>query len=321
MNRHVSVLVPFAPSRAEQVVPFAAFAQWRGAAGLWQGQGLLTEQHQVFAHMCGLGMRLPLGLGVSLMPLRHPVHAALEARSLAAASGHPVTAAFGPGAPAFQKAVLGAAYPSPLTAAREYLGVIRSLLTSGEADLHGTYFSYQGVLPRLPAPPVLLGLGVLRPGMARLAGEVADVAVTWLTPPDYLRDVLLPAVREGAEEAGRPMPRIVSIVPTALDRPGRDTAALLAEGSELHLEASHYQDMLARAGVPVRPDRPQDTVRGALDAGALVNGDAERIAGRVAAYHDAGVDEVVLNCTGVAMRWGPRAVLRDLEELFAGKVW
>ncbi|MEV0535519.1 LLM class flavin-dependent oxidoreductase [Kitasatospora sp. NPDC050463] len=321
MNRHVSVLVPFVPARAEQIMPFAAFVQWRGAAALWQGQGMTTEQHQVFTQVCGLGARVPFGIGVSLMPLRHPAQAALEARTLAAASGHPVTAAFGPGAPEFQRALLGSAYPSPLTAAREYLAIVRALLTKGEADQGGTYFSYRGRLPQLPTPSVRLGLGTLRPGMARLAGEVADVTVSWLTPPGYLRDVLLPAVREGAEKAGRPAPRIVTVVPTALERAGRDTIALLTAGSELHLRAPHYRAMLNRAGVPVDPGRPRESVRAAVEAGAMATGSTERIAETVTAYHDAGVDEVVLNCTGVAGVLGPHAALEDLNALFTGTGW
>lgn len=97
MNHCVSVYLPLTPVRAEQALPFAAFAQWRGASRLWQGQTLLTEQHLVFAQLCAAGVRVPMGTGVSLMALRHPVQAVLEARTLAAASGHPFTAVFGPG--------------------------------------------------------------------------------------------------------------------------------------------------------------------------------------------------------------------------------
>ncbi|MFE6020771.1 LLM class flavin-dependent oxidoreductase [Streptomyces sp. NPDC056441] len=307
------------PVRAEQALPFAAFAQWRGASRLWQGQTLLTEQHLVFAQLCAAGVRVPMGTGVSLMALRHPVQAVLEARTLAAASGHPFTAVFGPGGRAFQRGTLGAPYPSPLTATREYLAVVRALLTRGEAELSGTYFSYHGSLPRLPGPPVLLGVGVLRPGMARLAGEIADVALTWLTPPAYLRDVLLPALREAAAQAGRSVPRVVSVVPTVLAGAHRDVTTLLADSSP-HLEAPHYRDMLRRAGVPLG-NTVREAVRAARTAGALAAGEPEEIDETLAAYFRAGADEVVVNCAGVAARLGPTAALQDLDALFSRNGW
>ncbi|MGW0392509.1 LLM class flavin-dependent oxidoreductase [Streptomyces sp. NPDC003042] len=321
MSRSVSVLLPIVPTRAEQAAPFAAFVQWRGARALWQGQVLLNEQHQILAQLSGTGLRVPFGIGVSLMPLRHPVQAAIEARTLAAASGHPVTAGFGPGARAFQEMVLGEPYKSPLTACREYLNIVRGLLDGDEVDQRGTYFSYTGSIPRSPAPPVEVGLGVLRPGMARIAGESADVAITWLTPPSYVRDVIVPALREGAEAAGRPVPRVVSIVPMAAAADGRDTPAVLGTGSSGHFSAPHYRDMLTHAGVQVDGEDPTATAKSLLAAGGALTGDPAELAAGIAAYHAAGADEVVLNNAGVGMLEGPRAVLRDLEALFNGNGW
>ncbi|UQX01771.1 LLM class flavin-dependent oxidoreductase [Streptomyces sp. RerS4] len=321
MSRSVSVLLPIVPTRAEHAAPFAAFVQWRGARALWQGQQLLNEQHQVFAQLSGMGLRVPFGICVSLMPSRHPVQAAIEARTLAAASGHPVTAGFGPGARAFQEGVLGEPYKSPLTACREYLDIVRGVLDGDDVDQRGTYFSYTGSIPRSPAPPVEVGLGVLRPGMARIAGQTADVAITWLTPPTYVRDVIVPALREGAEAAGRPVPRVVSVVPMAAAADGRDTLAALGAGSCDHFAAPHYQDMLTRAGVRVDGEDPTATTKSLLAAGGALIGDPAELAAGIAAYHAAGTDEVVLNNVGVATLEGPRAVLRDLEALFNGNGW
>jgi alkanesulfonate monooxygenase SsuD/methylene tetrahydromethanopterin reductase-like flavin-dependent oxidoreductase (luciferase family) len=321
MSRSVSVLLPIVPTRAEQAAPFAAFVQWRGARALWQGQVLLNEQHQIMAQLSGLGMRVPFGLGVSLMPLRHPVQAAIEARTLAAASGHPVTAGFGPGARVFQRMALGAPYASPLTACREYLTIVRALLDGREIDQSGEYFSYTGSIPASPAPPVEVGLGVLRPGMARLAGEVADVAITWLTPPSYVRDVIVPALTEGARAAGRPVPRVVSVVAMAAAAGSRVPREAVAAGSSGHFAMPHYQDMLERAGVGVVPGDPVATADALIAARGALTGSTDDIRAGITAYHEAGADEVVVNGAGVAMVEGPRAVLHDLEPLFDGNGW
>ncbi|MDV6288930.1 LLM class flavin-dependent oxidoreductase [Streptomyces sp. UP1A-1] len=157
-----SVLVPFLPRRPEQMLPYAGLVHWTQAERLWQGQALLVEPHQGFAHAAGSGFRVPTGLGVTLMPLRHPFEAALQARSLAMTTGQPVTAGFGPGAKSLQQSLLGAPYASPLTAAREYLTVVRGLLANELVDVKGEYVTCHGSLPPFPAPPVEIGLGVLR---------------------------------------------------------------------------------------------------------------------------------------------------------------
>lgn len=196
-----SVLLPFLPRRPEQILPYAGLVHWSNASRLWQGQSVMIEPHQGFVAAAGAGFRVPTGLGVTLMPLRHPYEAALQARSLAMATGQPVIAGFGPGGRQLQQSLLGEAYRSPLTAAREYLSIVRGLLAGETVDTRGEYFSCRAEMPRYPVPGVEIGLGVLRPGMAKLAGEVADVAVTWLTPAHYLRDTVLPAMREGAANA------------------------------------------------------------------------------------------------------------------------
>lgn len=76
--------------------------KWTHAERLWQGQSLLMEPHQGFVSAAASGFRVPVGLGVSLMPMRHPYEAALQARSVAMTTGHSVVAGFGPGSRSFQ---------------------------------------------------------------------------------------------------------------------------------------------------------------------------------------------------------------------------
>jgi len=198
-----SVLVPFVPKRAEQVLPFAGLVRFGQAERLWQGQSLYIDSHQQFVTTAGAGLRTPIGTGVSLMPLQHPWHAAMQARSVAVAVGQPIVAGYGPGGRPFQQALLGAPYPSPLTACREYLTIMRGLLEGHRVTMTGDYFQCYASLPPLASPPIELGLGVLRSRMAMLAGEVADVAITWLTPADDIRGVSAPATHDGAATARR----------------------------------------------------------------------------------------------------------------------
>ncbi|MFO7253142.1 MAG: LLM class flavin-dependent oxidoreductase [Actinomycetes bacterium] len=310
-----SVLVPFMPQRPEQVLPLAALVRHSAAYRLWQGQSLIVEPHQAFTYAAASGFRVPCGTGVTLMPFRHPLEAAMQARSVALATGQPMVAGFGPGGTALQGSMLGAPYASPLTAVREYVTIVRALLEGRPVELDGEYYPARLNMNWPQVPQIELGLGVLRPGMARLAGEIADVAITWLTPPGYVRDVLAPALREGAERAGRTVPRVVAMVPVALDASGRDPVELVLTGNSGHLSLPHYQDMLRRSGIEVDPDEPAVTAKGVLASRAFVFGDLDGVRAAMAEYREAGVDEIVLNVTGVCLRLGLPTALTELETI------
>ncbi|WP_371494518.1 LLM class flavin-dependent oxidoreductase [Kitasatospora sp. NBC_00374] len=288
---------------------------WTRAARLWQGQSLAVEAHQGFAHAAGTGFGVPTGLGVSLMPLRHPYEAALQARSLALSTGHSVLAGFGPGSGPLQRAMRGEPYASPLTAAEEYLTIVRGLLQGELLDFSGEYYHCEGALPPSPAPEVQVGLGVLRPGMARLAGRVADAAITWLTPASYLRETVLPALREGAEAAGRPVPRVVAMVPMALPLPDLDIEAVAVASNGTHMQAPHYADMLGRAGIDVSSGDPLVNARSLIEGGSFLAGEVDELVEQIRIFWNSGVDEVVINLTGVASVRGPQAAMRQIKTI------
>lgn len=311
--RRVSVLLPFSPHRPEQVDTYARLVQSTSAARLWQGQGLLFEPHQAFVHSAAVSARVPTGLGVTLIPLRHPYEAALQARSLAIATGHPVVAGFGLGAKELQAMMLGRPYAHPLLAVREYLTIVRALLDGEFVDTDGTEFSCHARLLPSPSPRVEVGAGVLRPRMAEVAGAVADVAITWLTPATYIEDVLVPALERGARSAGRERPRIAAIVPVALHAAGRSAADLVVAGSGPHLRAAHYRDMLGRAGI----DLSDDPAAAVLSGGAFLYGSENELAARLERFFLAGADELVLNAGGVWNALGPEATLADVTSILA----
>ncbi|GAA2821077.1 hypothetical protein [Nonomuraea rubra] len=110
-------------------------------------------------------------------------------------------------------------------------------------------------------------------------------------------------------------PRIVTVVHAAVTRPGRDPAHLAHLAAGAHLQAAHYTGMLRTAGIDVDPSDPRGGARALVSSGLFVTGSPDEIAGRLAAYHAAGVDEVVVNTAGVWLAEGPRAAVRDAEEI------
>lgn len=295
-------------------MPFANLVNWTRAERLWLGQGMVLESQHLVSWLAGIGIRVPAGFGVSLMPFRSPYQAAIEARSVAITTGHPVIAGFGPGSLPVQEGVMGNPYSSPLRASREYVQIVRALLSGETVDSVGGYHTVSGSLIKALAPPVSVGLGVLREGMATLAGEVAEVAITWMGNADYVGNTLIPAIRSADRALDEPT-KITAIVPVGLSGRNRSATDLAAAACGSHIQLAHYKDTLRRSGIAVKGERGPDDMRKLIDGGVFVYGTPEEVHQRLDEYRSFGVDEVVLNTTGVGLVHGPEAAARDLLKI------
>lgn len=310
----VSVLFPQQPADTQDLVTFGRLVTDSPAAKLWMGQSLRIESHPALAYLAGAGCHIPIGIAVGLIVLRHPFDAALQARALAALMEHPVTIGYGAAEPNFVRSLRGSPYDKPATAVEEYVSVMRALLRGQRVEHQGRLFTVNQALPPLEHPPVEVGTGVLREGMARATGRSADAALTWLTPPAYIRDTLIPALETGAR-GRQPRPRVVTMVQATIDRPGRNPTMLAQHGAYNHLRMPHYTDMLRRAGIDVDLSDPASGARELAEEGIYVYGKAGDVAAGIREYHDAGVDEVILNLAAVSNLYGTAEVMRDLEQI------
>ncbi len=192
----------------------------------------------------------------------------------------------GLGHPAVLEHVLGVIPPYSVASAAERVEQLRGLLgpdaVLGPAVTGGT--------------PVRLYLGALSPRLAAVGGALADGVVTWLAPLGHLSRVILPAVAQGAWEAGRATPPVVAAVPVTLSTDREAVRAAAAREFGLALRLPAFRRMLRRAGVlgeaPLGAAGPELGDR-LLDAMVLW-GDEERLAARLEAYAAAGVAEVAL---------------------------
>lgn len=309
-----SVLLPVAPVHPEQVRPYVELVGSTSYARLWTGQAAALDPLQAIGHVVGSGPGVPVGTAVMLMPLRSPFDAAMQLRTAALATGCPVIAGFGPGSPVLQRAIRGGEYASPRTAAAEYVRAVRTLLGSDDY-LEGQYYPVHVQQPTIEHPPIEIGLGVLRPLMAYTAGQVADVAVTWLAPPAYIRDVLVPELERGARDADRPVPRVVAVVHAAPGVPASSAAGLAYLACAGHLSSPHYADMLTRAGIPTDPRDPLTGARSLVESGTFITGDVAAVASELGTYHRAGVDELVVNVTALNLAQEEALTLGVLRQL------
>jgi alkanesulfonate monooxygenase SsuD/methylene tetrahydromethanopterin reductase-like flavin-dependent oxidoreductase (luciferase family) len=138
-----------------------------------------------------------------------------------------------------------------------------------------------------------LVIAALGPRMCRLAGSEADgVLLNWLTPQWARRSIEW--VREGAEKAGRPMPRTMAYVRAAR---GPEAIARLQGEAAVYEAIPHYAAHFERMGTPA--------------VGTAVAGETHEEIQRGLAAWDGVVDEVIVRA--VAARDTIEAVL-DLVE-------
>jgi alkanesulfonate monooxygenase SsuD/methylene tetrahydromethanopterin reductase-like flavin-dependent oxidoreductase (luciferase family) len=192
----------------------------------------------------------------------------------------------------------GIEYDRPVGHLREWLQIVQALLREGNVAFAGDRYRVTAFLDvEMPAPPPVM-LGVLHPQLARLAGAHADGALPWLAPPAWIRDVVVPNVREGAVAAGREPPPVIAELPCYVtdDRGAAQEAAKRDLGIYVHMPA--YADVL---GQVLGADAATISADGWTDActdAVVPSGDRDAIAATVAEYIDAGADEVVLSPYG-----------------------
>ncbi len=194
--------------------------------------------------------RLRVGTGVAPIFARTPVAMAQVAATLDELSGGRMVLGLGVSHRVTVENWFGAEISKPVTQMREYVAAVRAILRGEpppEGEFFSTHFQFMGYPPR---PELPLYVAALSPNMLRLAGEIGDGVMLWLCAPDYIRDTVIPAVREGRERAGKSLDGfdVVAAVPSGLtDDRG---AALAAMRGELvtYCSLPFYRTMLEASG-------------------------------------------------------------------------
>ncbi|WP_028922676.1 LLM class flavin-dependent oxidoreductase [Pseudonocardia acaciae] len=215
----------------------------------------LEAGYDVFAvtsALAGVTARPRLFSGVATWA-RPPVAAARAAATVDELSGGRFVLGLGSMPRAWSRDYYGIDSDRPVARMREYVEVIRGALGSHARPFThaGEHFSINGY--RLPREPVRervpIHLGATRPGMARLAGEVADgVLVNFVCTPDWLVDVVLPAVRGGEDVSGRRVERGLLVCCAVHDSPAT-AREWLRESFRGHLRVPYFYQVAAHAGI------------------------------------------------------------------------
>jgi 5,10-methylenetetrahydromethanopterin reductase len=240
------------------------------------GQDALTALAAVGQHVDGIE------LGTAVVPTypRHPVTLAQQALTTQDAIGGRLTLGIGLSHRVMMEGALGYPFERPARHMREYLSVLMPLLENGSVSYRGETLraEIQLSVPDLPRVSVLLA--ALAPRMVEMAGSIADGTVLAWTGRRTIRERIVPAMREAAERAGRPAPRVVCILPVCVT----DDVAPVREGARKvfagYGQLPSYAAVLDSEGV----DGPEDLV---------LAGDEAAVTELLDEFQDAGVTDFV----------------------------
>jgi len=184
-------------------------------------------------------------VGTSVVPLygRHPIGLAQLARTAQSALGGRFTLGIGAASRNAVATSMGMAWEHPLAYTREFIAGLLPLLAGEPADVDGTQVTTHAELNvSSPGTPVLLA--ALGPKMLELAGRTVDGTSVGQCGPRTIATHIAPRIREAAAAAGRPAPRILSLIRLCVtDDPAERAAAyeLAKETSSWYRTVPSYE--------------------------------------------------------------------------------
>lgn len=181
-------------------------------------------------------------------------------------------------------------FDHPLQQLTEYLKVVQPLLKAGSVHFDGTYYRADASVQNPPGTPV--PIAALRAPAFRLAGRLADGAMSWNCPTAYMQNVAMPALQQGADSAGRERPRMMVHVPVMVTTDRDEVRRRAGEQLRYYAAAPFYARMFADAGYPLLAD---GSVSAELIDDLVVSGSAEEIADRLRERLDLGFDVLMVN--------------------------
>jgi alkanesulfonate monooxygenase SsuD/methylene tetrahydromethanopterin reductase-like flavin-dependent oxidoreductase (luciferase family) len=194
--------------------------------------------------------RIRVGTGVVPLYTRTPATMAQTAATIDELSGGRLTLGLGVSHRLIVEGWHGQTIDQPVDEMREYVAIVRAIL-GGEDPPAGakwrTAFRLAGLDPR---PELPIFIAALSPAMLRLAGEIGDGVMLWLCNPSYVRDVVMPAVRDGRAEGGKPLEgfEIVAAVPAARTDQVKDAYDAIRGELLTYFGLPFYRTMIERSG-------------------------------------------------------------------------
>lgn len=289
----------------EETLHTAVLAEELGFPELWIGE---TATYDAFSLATAIGLatdRIPLTIGPLPVSVRAPAMIAMGAASVASLTRRQVRVALGTSSPRTGRSGTGGA--AALAGSAQAV----TALLSGETVQPDDEGADTGFKLRLDAPGGQVTIAAFGPRAVRAAAEHADRMVADMVSVETAAR-LRAELDAAAERAGRPAPRLAVWLPTAIN-PAPEALAQLVRGLVPYLSAPGYAEMFTEAGF----GEVVEVAGGGAEYREILNalpleivntvglvGDRAAVTARLAAYAEAGVDEIAVVPTTASDRGG-----------------
>ena len=223
----VGISLPMLNQPYDRIPELAQLADRSGFESVWDYEFFRNPfiAHALNARVTG---RIHLATGIATAAGRTPFEMANAAADIDELSGGRAIIGTSVGGVGWTDVYNGVDIDRPLTRMREYIECMRAIW---DHFATGEPFAYDGKLHsaaspvvnpwgvrEMVRPRVPIYLGAVRPGMLRLAGELADGVLGFLQTPEYIEEKVRPFVAEGAAKIGRDASEVevTSLVLTAV---------------------------------------------------------------------------------------------------------
>jgi alkanesulfonate monooxygenase SsuD/methylene tetrahydromethanopterin reductase-like flavin-dependent oxidoreductase (luciferase family) len=265
-------------------------AEEAGVRQIWSTQSpLQPDTLTVFAAAAVQTKKIRLGTAIVPTYPRHPLTMAMQALVLNELAPGRLRLGIGSSHKPIIEGVYGMELVKPLAYLREYVEIVRAALWDGKVDYQGQFFTVKATMPKTAPLPVLTS--VLRENAFKLAGEIADGALSWLCPVPYLLKSGLPALHESAQKQGRSVPPLVAHVLAAASEDRSAVIKATRPRIASYGKLPFYAAMFADAGYPVDEE---GTMSDDLIGSLVISGSATAIADRFKELLASGLDEILV---------------------------
>jgi probable F420-dependent oxidoreductase len=299
---------------APLAIDYAQRAEERGFRSAWFPEITFADSFGPATATALRTKQILLGTGVVGVWSRSVVTMALQAATLHQLSGERLLLGVGVQARGYVAGWHGQRYRKPVTAMREFVTILRQILSGERTTFQGDVFAVKNFQLQMEPPkqPMRIYVAANGPKMIQLAGELADGMIGYFHSVEYVRDVVIPNLHEGAQRAGRDVSEIDVTVgfPSVVTRD--DSGIELAKGQVMMFataldSAPAYAESINAAGFGSTADEIRACVaagnlRAAVEAvpdamadALTLSGSAEHVRARVDAYRAVGLTGVMLN--------------------------
>jgi F420-dependent oxidoreductase-like protein len=233
-------------------------------------------------------------LGTAIVPTwpRHPVVAAQQAQVIESIAPGRFRFGLGPSHAPVISGMFGIEFDAALSHLEEYVHIVRTLLHDGTIEFDGDRLTAHASIPdSFPDLPVMAS--ALRKRSFEYCGAQTDGAISWMCPLPYIRDVAIPAIKAGAELAGRPTPPIVAHIPLTVHDNAEEVRAAAREQFAVYARLPFYQSMFELSGYPEATQTSEWSDR--MVDEIVAYGSDERVSQRINEAFELGASEVLIS--------------------------